>query len=133
MSKKILILAANPRGDLRNIDREIRDLKKAIARSKNSDDFEIEIEPAVLPEDLQDLLYDNQPYIVHFCGHGTGENGLVFVNENGEEQLVSNQALTNIFRILGKDIECVLLNACHTETQVDLIVEHIPFFSIEIC
>ncbi|MEM8721776.1 MAG: NACHT domain-containing protein [Cyanobacteria bacterium P01_G01_bin.39] len=124
--KKILILAANPRGDLR-IDREIRDLKKAIARNKNSDKFDVETELAVLPEDLQDLLYDNQPYIVHFCGHGMGEDGLVFENEEGEEQLVSNQALADLFRILGKDIECVLLNACHTETQVDLVVEHIPF------
>ncbi|MEM9274345.1 MAG: NACHT domain-containing protein [Cyanobacteria bacterium P01_F01_bin.143] len=127
MSKKILILAANPRGDLRNIDREIRDLKKAIARNKNSDEFEIETEVAVLSEDLQGLIYDNQPYIVHFCGHGTGEDGLVFVNEDGKEELVSNDALAELFRILGKDIECVLLNACHTETQVDLIVEHIPF------
>lgn len=125
--KKILILAANPRGDLRNIDREIRDLKKAIARNKNSDNFEIETELAVLPEDLQELLYDNQPYIVHFCGHGTGENGLVFADEDGQEQLVSNKALADLFRILGKNIECVLLNACHTETQVDLVVEHIPF------
>ena len=126
MGKKILILAANPRGDLR-IDREIRDLKKAITRNKNSDKFDVETELAVLPEDLQDLLYDNQPYIVHFCGHGTGEDGLVFENEEGKEQLVSNQALADLFRILGKDIECVLLNACHTETQVDLVVEHIPF------
>ncbi len=59
--KKILILAANPRGDLR-LDREIRDLKKAIKRNKNSDQFAIEIELAVRPQDLQELLFDHQPY-----------------------------------------------------------------------
>ena len=75
--KTILIWAANPKGDLR-IDREIRDLKKAIERSKNSEQFEIKIELAVRPEDLQELFFDNKPYIVHFCGHGTGEQGLIF-------------------------------------------------------
>lgn len=38
--KKILILASNPRKDL-NLDREIRDLKAAIARSHSRDQLEV--------------------------------------------------------------------------------------------
>jgi CHAT domain-containing protein len=124
--KKILILASNPKNGLR-IDQEIRDLKAAIKRSKNSQQFEIEIELAVTVENLDELLHDNKPYIVHFCGHGAGEQGLVFENQEGIEQFLSNKALSNLFKNCGKNIECVLLNACHTEVQADLIVEYIPY------
>ncbi|MGL5832769.1 MAG: NACHT domain-containing protein [Waterburya sp.] len=124
--KKILILASNPKGDLR-IDREISDLKKAVERSKNQEQFDVEIELAVSPEDLQDLFHEYKPYIVHFCGHGTGEKGLVFENQAGGEQIVSNQALSSLFKIFRDDVKCVLLNACHTEVQADAIVEHIQY------
>ena len=124
--KKILILASNPREDLR-INREIRDLKKAIERNKNSEQFEVEIELEVRSEDLQELFFDNKPDIVHFCGHGTGEQGLVFVNDIEGETLVSNQALAGLFKIFKNEIECVLLNACHTEIQADVIGEHVEY------
>lgn len=124
--KKILILASNPKGDLR-IDREIRDLKKAVERSSQQEQFDVEIQLAVSPKELQELLLEYKPYIVHFCGHGTGEKGLVFENEAGGEQLVSNQALSSLFKIFRDDVNCVLLNACHTEVQVDAILEHIQY------
>ena len=124
--KKILILASNPQGDLR-IDREIRDLKKAIERNQNSEQFEVEIELAVRPDELQELFYDNKPYLVHFCGHGTGEKGLIFENEIGNQQSVSNKALSGLFKIFKGEIKCVLLNACYTEVQADVIVEHVEY------
>ncbi len=124
--KKILILASNPKGDLQ-IDREIRDLKKAIERNKNSEQFEVEIEPAVRPEDLQELFFDNKPYIVHFCGHGTGEQGLVFVNDIEGETLVSNQALAGLFKIFKDDVECVLLGD-FWKYLYQVLVRFISFF-----
>ena len=78
-------------------------------------------------ENLDELIYDNQPYVVHFCGHGAGDRGLVFENREGVEQFLSNKALSDLFKNCGRHIECVLLNACHTEVQADIIVEHIPY------
>jgi hypothetical protein len=49
--KKILILAANPRGDL-NLDREIRDLEKAIDRAVSESEFEVKLAVAGCPEDF---------------------------------------------------------------------------------
>lgn len=54
--KKILILASNPRKDL-SLDREIRELKGVIERSRNREEFEVEEFWAVRVRDLQDLLY----------------------------------------------------------------------------
>ncbi|MEM9274346.1 MAG: hypothetical protein AAGA80_15490, partial [Cyanobacteria bacterium P01_F01_bin.143] len=123
MTKKILILAANPRGDLR-LDYEIKDLKDAIKRNEK---FDVEIELAVNAESIDNLIAENQPLIVHFCGHGAGKQGLVVAGKGGIEQSLSNDELTNIFQSYGEGIECVLLNACYTEVQADVISEYIPY------
>lgn len=124
--KKILILASNPRGDLR-IDREIRDLTAVIERSKNAEQFVILTKLAVRSGDLQELFDKNQPNVVHFCGHGAGKQGLVFEDDFSGEKLVSNQAISGLFKIFKEDVECVLLNACNTEFQADAIGEYIPY------
>lgn len=123
---KILILASNPRKDL-NLDREIRDLRGVIEKSRNREDFEVVDELAVRVGDLQELLFRNQPQIVHFCGHGSGEQGLVFESDMGREHLVRTDALSNLFRLFSNSIECVLLNACYSEEQAGAIVDHINY------
>jgi hypothetical protein len=123
---KILILASNPRKDL-NLDDEIRDLKDAIERSANRQQFEVEHAPAVRIGDLQDLLFKHRPQIVHFCGHGSGEQGLVFKGKDDGEQWVRAEALSDLFRLFSKDVSCVLLNACYSEEQANAIVDHIDY------
>lgn len=124
--KKILILSSNPRNDLKS-EREIKDLKNVIKRSKNHTEFEIEFELEVHPEELQELLLENEPRIVHFCGHGTGKEGLLLQNNAGREQVVSTEALSNLFALFDKQVECVLLNACYSEVQADAIVQYINY------
>jgi hypothetical protein len=123
---KILILASNPRKDL-NLNEEIRDLQSVIERSRHRERFEVEVGLAVRPKDLQGLLLKHEPQIVHFCGHGTREQGLVLQDESGREQIVSTDALKNFFELFAERVECVLLNACYSETQADAIVEHINY------
>lgn len=123
---KILILASNPRKDL-NLDREIRDLKRAIENSRHREEFEVVDELAVRVGDLQELLHKHQPQIVHFCGHGSGGQGLVFESDMGREHWVSTDALSNLFRLFSSSVECVLLNACYSEKQANAIVDHINY------
>jgi Tfp pilus assembly protein PilF len=124
--KKILILAANPRKDL-NLDREIRDLKRVIESSQNHEDFQVIHEPAVRVGDLQELLLKHRPQIVHFCGHGGGEIGLMFESDIGREQPVGTEALSKLFKLFASHVECVLLNACYSEIQANSIVKHIAY------
>ena len=124
--KKILILTSNPRNDLK-LDREIKDLKNVIKRSKNQSEFATEFELEVHPEELQDLLLEHEPRIVHFCGHGTGEEGLVLENETGQEQVISTEALSNLFELFENQVECAILNACYSEVQAKAIVRHINY------
>lgn len=124
--KKILILASNPRKDL-NLDTEIRDLKKVIESSRQREDFTVVDELAVRVGDLQELMLKHRPQIVHFCGHGGGEQGLVFESDVGREHLLRTEALANLFRLCSSYTECVLLNACYSEEQANAIVTHIDY------
>jgi formylglycine-generating enzyme required for sulfatase activity len=122
----ILILESNPTRDLA-LNQEIRDLEAAIDRSRDREQFSIEVGMAVRPEDLQNLLLKHQPNIVHVCGHGTGETGLVFQDANGHPQIITTDALSNLFALCAESIECVLLNACYSDIQASAIAQHINF------
>jgi formylglycine-generating enzyme required for sulfatase activity len=125
---KILILASNPRKDL-NLDDEIRLLRNVIDRSRDRDQFEIVSEPGVRVGDLQRLLLQHKPEIVHFCGHGGGKEGLIFKRDEGGEQWVQADALANMFGLnpICNYVECVLLNACYSEEQANAIVSRINY------
>ena len=80
------------------------------------------------PDDLRRALLDFNPEIVHFCGHGLGDDGLVLENDPGLAQLVPTEALANLFkRFATRGLECVVLNACYSEIQAKEIAEHIDY------
>jgi hypothetical protein len=126
--KKILILAANPQGTSHlRLDREVRAIDEGLRRSHLGDGFQIEQRWASRPRDVQRALLDVEPQIVHFCGHGEGQVGLVLEDETGRVKLVSTEALSKLFELFADRVECVLLNACYTEVQADAIAQHINY------
>ena len=128
MNKKILLLAANPKDTTRlRLDEEFREIDERLRLSKQRDHFEIKQKSAVRIKDLQLALLDEQPHIVHFSGHGELE-GIMLEDQSGKATLVNPKGLSGLFKILADDgIECVVLNACYSETQAKAIGEHIPF------
>jgi hypothetical protein len=120
---KLLILASNPRRDL-NLNREVSDLNNAVQRLG---DFEIVLGLEARSQELQELLAEHSPEYIHFCGHGAGEKGLVFQDEEGKEQCVSTAVLSRIFKTFANDIHCTVLNACDSQHQAEAIVEHIDY------
>lgn len=125
---KILILASNPRKDI-NLDEEIRIVRRMIDHSPDREQFEIVSEPGVRVGDLQELLLRHGPQIVHFCGHGAGEEGLIFKTDEGSERWVRADALANMFGLnrICNQVRCVLLNACYSEEQANAIVSRIDY------
>jgi hypothetical protein len=120
---KLLILTSNPRRDL-NLDREVSDLNNAVQRLG---DFEVALGLGVHTQELQELLAEHSPQFVHFCGHGAGEKGLVFQDEDGREQLIGTEILARIFKTFAEEIHCTVLNACDSDRQAEAIVEHIDY------
>lgn len=123
---KLLILSSNPKdtAPLR-LAEEVRNIKDVIKQSKYRDQFEISERSAVRIDDLRSALLTERPQIVHFSGHGSGQQGLVLENVAGQMQLVSTAALSDLFGLFKTEIDCVVLNACYTEAQLDAIHQHI--------
>ena len=124
----ILFLAANPKdtGRLR-LDQELRDIAEGLQRAQKRDQFNLEQRLAVRPRDIQRAMLDVSPQIVHFSGHGAGEQGLIFEDESGNAKLVNGAALAGLFELFADRIQCVVLNGCYSEVQATAIAQHIPY------
>ena len=129
LEKKILILASNPVDTARiRLDKEIREIKRVIRRrAKNRDLFEIEEVLAVRPEDIRRKMLDFRPQIVHFCGHGAGQEGLVVENNTGRSELLSTSALGQLFKLFSSNVECVIFGGCYSEIQARAVAQHIDY------
>jgi CHAT domain/Effector-associated domain 1 len=126
--KTILVLAANPTNrDQLRLDEEIRRIEAGLERSKMRDRFILEKKLAVRPTDIQRAMLDVTPQIVHFSGHGVGEDGLVFQDDAGKARLIDGQALATLFELFKDQLDCVVLNACFSKVQGEAIVQHIPY------
>lgn len=126
---KLLILAANPSTHPR-LDplEEIRAIKEKVRQAKYTEFFDIDSAEAVRPDDLHQVLLDNQPTIVHFSGHGDASSGLVLHGDtSGTESLVSVDALKHLFKTLKGNIRIVVLNTCASAECADAISEDIDF------
>jgi hypothetical protein len=124
----ILFLAANPKdtGRLR-LDQELRDIAEGLQRAQKRDQFNLEQRLAVRPQDIERAILDVSPQIIHFSGHGAGEQGLVFEDEIGNAKLVDGAALAGLFELFADQIHCVVLNGCYSEVQAKEIAQHIPY------
>ncbi len=126
--KSILILATNPKGTSKlRLDEEIREIDLGLQRSQKRERFVLKQQWAVRPRDIYRSILDFRPQIIHFCGHGSGNEGLVFEDESGETKLVSTEALANLFQLFSPQVECVLLNACYSEIQAQAISQQIDY------
>ncbi len=126
--KKILLLSANPLKTTQlRVDEEMREIREGLRRSKQRENFVIETAQAVRYRDIRRAILDYEPNIVHFSGHGEGEEGLVFEDETGQPKLVKADALARLFELFADEIECVVLNACYSDVQAKAIAEHIPY------
>ena len=106
---------------------EIREIEEAIKLSPQRELFELKQLSAVQIDDLRRALLDFKPEIVHFSGHGLGVAGLAFESKEGKTQLFPTQAISNLFKLVSKNVKCVLLSACFSEEQAKSIVQHINY------
>ena len=124
--KTILILAANPKGTTPlRLDEEVREIEAGLRRAQQRDRFVLKQRWATRSLDIQRAILDENPQIVHFCGHGAGAEGLVLEDEAGRAKPVSGKALAGLFKLLAEQVDCVLLNACHSQVQAKAIARHI--------
>ena len=125
---KILFLASDPTDATRlRLGQELREIREKLQLSKRRDSFVLESRESVRPGDITQAIFDVEPQIIHFSGHGLQTGELCFEDVLGKVQVVKPEALATLFKLVADRVSCVILNACHSETQANAIAEHIPF------
>jgi WD40 repeat protein len=123
---KILFVAANPKDSMRlRLDEEIRAIDSSLRRSEFRDKFELLQQWAVRVSDLQGHLMRYKPDIVHFSGHGGEDHKIILEENTGKSKPVSIEALGKLFQLLGENTKCVILNACYSYDQANVISKHV--------
>jgi hypothetical protein len=127
-TRKILLLSANPKGSSQlRLGEEMREIKEGLKRSKNRDQYSIATAEAVRYRDIHRAILEYEPHIIHFSGHGIGEEGLVFEDESCQIKLVDAEALAGLFQLFADQVQCVVLNACYSKYQALEIARHINY------
>lgn len=126
--RTILFLSATPRdaAPLR-ADEELREIQDVLARSRHRDALVLVPRMATRPRDVRQALLAHQPSIVHFSGHGRRAEGLLLEDDRGHSLPVTADTLAELLVLAGAQVECVLLNACHSQAYVDSIAQEVPF------
>jgi CHAT domain-containing protein len=128
ISIKILFLAADPSDASRlRLGQELRDIKERLRIAKAPEKYQLEQRESVRVADITQAIFDIEPNIIHFSGHGTSQGELCFENGLGKVQSVKADALAAMFEFFAQHVNCVVLNACYSEIQAKAIAQHIPF------
>ncbi|WP_161977821.1 CHAT domain-containing protein [Dictyobacter kobayashii] len=125
---KILFLAASPHGTKSlQLDNENRSIKEYIQRSTYRDNFRVESEWAVRDSDLLYFMNSHHPQIVHFSGHGTQSGEFVLEGQDRSIKPVSDAAFHSLMKFFKNEVKLVILNACNSATQAEVIAQEIDF------
>ncbi|BAY26836.1 hypothetical protein NIES2100_66520 [Calothrix sp. NIES-2100] len=125
---KILFLAADPSDAARlRLGQELRDIREKLQLAKERNRFILESRESVHPGDISQAIFDVDPQIVHFSGHGSNTGELCFEDLLGKLQPVQPEALAALFELVADQINCVVLNACYSEVQAKAIADYIPY------
>ncbi len=125
---KVLFLAANPTGDELtplSLDEEIRLIQEKLRTSDYRDSVELKSRWAVRSSDLLQALNEEKPHVIHFSGHGTDTDEIVFVGPNGEPKYVSKDAIVQLMLTMADNIQVVVFNTCFSSAQAEAITKHI--------
>lgn len=122
---KILFLTSNPIDSTPlRLEDELRKVKDEIQQSSKRELLELISESAVKVLTITRALQQQKPRIVHFSGHGSGEGGLVVQDDSGEAILFPSIGLDRLFKLHKSNVKCVLLNACYSKAQAQIISKH---------
>jgi hypothetical protein len=123
----VLFLSANPidQQQLR-LDEEVRSIGEMIRKSEHRDVVKLESRWAVRPLDVLQAINECHPRIVHFSGHGSDQDEIVFQDNSGHAKLVTKEAIVQAMAASSDDIQLVFFNTCYSRGQAEAVVEHVP-------
>ena len=122
----VLFLASNPldQAQLR-LDEEARAIQEMIRKSEHRDAVTLESRWAVRPLDVLQAINEYNPRVVHFSGHGSDNDEIVFQDESGIAKPVTKEAIVQVMRAGSGSIHLVVFNTCYSSNQAEAVVGHV--------
>lgn len=122
----VLFMASNPIDvpPLR-LDEEARDISEMIRKSEHRDSVSFVTKWAVRPQDVLQSINEENPTIIHFSGHGSDNDEIVFESPDGRAKLVSKEAIVQTMMVSSDSIRLVFFNTCFSYGQAQAVVEHV--------
>src|SRR6185437_1947934 len=104
-SLRILFLAANPTSSAPlDLTRESRRIEERIDAGKRRSNLELVTHWAVRRADLQRILLEEKPHVLHFSGHGSTRSQLLLEDDDGNPAPVEKEALANLIGIIPHNL-----------------------------
>ena len=122
---RILFLAANSVTNPMDLEWELRAIHNNLRLSRERDRLAFKPVLAATIDEVMQAMLDDPPHIVHFSGHASPK-GIQLRNEAGLGHTVPTEALARLFTLFD-GVQCVVLNACWSETQAHAIRRHVPY------
>jgi len=122
----VLFLASNPidQQQLR-LDEEARSITEMIRKSKHRDSVKFETCWAVQPIDLLQAINEYKPSIIHFSGHGSDNDEIIFQTNDGRTKIVSKEAIVQTMMASSDGIRLVFFNTCYSRNQAEAVSEFV--------
>lgn len=75
--------------------------------------------------DVIQAINEEDPTVIHFSGHGSDEDEIVFQDNQGNAELVSKEAIVQTMMSASDTIKLVFFNTCFSYGQAQAVVEHV--------
>ncbi len=129
----ILMLTANPASTINlKIKEEHSAILKELEGRKN---ITVTLRPSVNKSEFMKFPEEIRPDILHFSGHGYGGDeigtGIIVQNDDkNKPDLITLGSLDSLFQYYKRYeivFKSVILNACYTDEQAEIIAQYVPF------
>ncbi len=122
----VLFMASNPLDapQLR-LDVEARAIQEMIRKSNHRDSVSFETRWATRALDVIQAINEENPTIIHFSGHGSEDDEIVFQDNQGNAKLVSKEAIVQTMMSTSDEIKLVFFNTCFSFGQAQAMVQRV--------
>jgi hypothetical protein len=125
IDRNVLVLAANPQSTIRlELEREAALIWERLQQGESGRKYLVRIEQGSGVEDVARYLAEYQPTVVHFVGQGS-PTGEIMLRNSHQVQPLTPSAFANLFKIKGRQIDCVVLNSCFSVAIADELGKHV--------
>ena len=125
-SIKILFLASHPNeASQSRMGEELREISNSLEAF--GERMSLEAQKITNISDLTRVLSCANSHVIHFSGHGVAQESLCYRDNLNKIKIVSSEGLTRLFESVSRKVVCVVLNGCHSVSQVEIISRYVPF------